>query len=451
MGQVMTFVRERVVQAAITRLVTSLNPAGAFIQAIIAIYNTVMFFVERLRQIAQVVGAFIDSIAAIASGNIGSAANRVETTMAGLLTLVISFLARIAGLGRVSDAVVDIVNRIRAPIDRALDRVIEWIVSTARRLGRFIAQAGVPQDPATRLRLASQAAVAAARRLTGRVTEGLLNPMLVGIKTRYGLAVLQPFQQNRSWWVRATVNPTTTTNLGLPTEGAVTADGQRIEIAVDMNGAGHRLIIVTGTRHAVLLASAEAPLSAKIGAATGPLRRELRAEQALAAPNATKVDRLQRQIQDLVALQRQASTAETEASRTGTPLTPDHPTFRALAAAIQRFGRAYSRTDISEAIVPTPPTPAEVAADPDNVPRRAWCREVNLNQPDSETAKGLYAARNNTIQSLIGSGVLVASVGRRLPDEALHNTVDWALRIGRFQDVNVRKFVTDQRDKFRGR
>lgn len=131
--QVMTFVRDRIVVAAVTRLVSMLNPAGAFVQAVIAIYNTVMFFVERLRQIAQVAAAFIDSIAAIASGVITAAANRVERTMAGLLTLVISFLARLVGLGRVSDAVTNIINRIRAPIDRALDRVVDWIVRMGRR------------------------------------------------------------------------------------------------------------------------------------------------------------------------------------------------------------------------------------------------------------------------------------------------------------------------------
>lgn len=133
MEQVLTFVRDNIVTAAVTRLVSMLNPAGAFIQAIIAIYNTIMFFVERLRQIAQVAAAFIDSIAAIASGVIGAAANRVEQTMAGLLTMVISFLARLMGLGRVSDAIANIINRIRAPIDRALDRVVAWIANVGRR------------------------------------------------------------------------------------------------------------------------------------------------------------------------------------------------------------------------------------------------------------------------------------------------------------------------------
>jgi Domain of unknown function (DUF4157) len=138
---VMSFVKDRIVTAAVTKLLSMLNPAGAFIQAIIAIYNTVMFFIERLRQIAQVAAAFIDSLSAIANGVIAAAANKVESTLGGLLTLVISFLARLVGLGKVSDAVKNIIDKIRAPIDKALDKVIDWIVEMARRAGRFIAGA----------------------------------------------------------------------------------------------------------------------------------------------------------------------------------------------------------------------------------------------------------------------------------------------------------------------
>jgi len=131
---VMDFVKNKVIEAAITKILSSLNPAGAFVQAVIAIYNTVMFVVERLKQIAQVVAAFIDSIAAIASGAVGAAANKVEQTLAGFLTLVISFLARLAGLGKVSDIVLDVVKKIRAPIDRALDFLVGWIVKVGKAL-----------------------------------------------------------------------------------------------------------------------------------------------------------------------------------------------------------------------------------------------------------------------------------------------------------------------------
>lgn len=223
--EVMNFVVVKIVQSAVLKLVSMLNPAGAIIQAIIAIYNTIMFFIERLRQIAQVAMSFIDSIAAIAGGVVAAAANRVEQTMAGLLTLVISFLARLIGLGKVSDVVINIVNKIRAPIDRALDKVVEWILNTARRLGRFVAQAGVPQDPNERLRLASQAAVAAARRLSGRATQAVLQPILQGIKLRYGLRELTPYEEAGGWKARASINPIIVVDLGLtssarPTEGA---------------------------------------------------------------------------------------------------------------------------------------------------------------------------------------------------------------------------------------
>ena len=222
--QVLAFVKSRIVQAAITKLVSMLSPAGAFIQAIIATYNTIMFFVERLRQIMQVAMAFVNSIAAIAAGRIQQAAARVEQTMAGLLTLVISFLARFAGLGKVSDAVTGVINRVRQPIDRALDRIVEWIVAQARRLGRFVAQAGVPQDPQERVELAAQAAVAAAQRLTGKVTEGLLRPALGAIKIRYGLTLLEPFQQDGVWWVRAAINPVKTKSMGVPVDGVAGDD-----------------------------------------------------------------------------------------------------------------------------------------------------------------------------------------------------------------------------------
>ncbi len=220
MDQVMSFVKQKVVEQAITKLLSMLSPAGAFIQAIIATYNTIMFFVERLRQIAQVAASFIDSIAAIASGNIGSAAKRVETTMAGLLTLVISFLARIAGLGKVSAEVIKIVNKVRAPIDKALDKVIDWIVATARRLGKFVAQAGVPQDPNERLRLGSRAALAVLNRFRGRpVGAAVLRPLLPAILTRYGLTSLEPFARNGRWWVRARINPQTEAGSEAQTEG----------------------------------------------------------------------------------------------------------------------------------------------------------------------------------------------------------------------------------------
>jgi hypothetical protein len=214
-----------VLTRAVPRLIAMFIPGAGFITAIMSIYGTVTTFIAQLSRIAQVITSFLDSMMAIASGNIEAAANRVETTLAGLLTLAVNFLAGFAGLGKVADQVRGVIARIRAPIDRALDRVIAWIVKMARRLGRFVAQAGVPNDPNERLRLAARAAVTAARALRGSVTAPILRGALAAIRLRYGLTSIEPFEQGGRWWVRAVINPVLVQDLGVATSAAASTAG----------------------------------------------------------------------------------------------------------------------------------------------------------------------------------------------------------------------------------
>lgn len=195
--QVMGFVRSRIVQAAITRLIASLNPAGAFIQAILAIYNTMMFLIERMQQIAQVAASVIDSISAIASGVIGAAASRVEQTMARLLPLVIAFLARLIGLGNVGEVVTRFLDRVRAPIERALDRLVGWVVAQARRLGRFALTGATPArrnaEPTAEERARLDGALAAAHSMIAERGINLVvaEQRLGVIRQRFGLTELR--------------------------------------------------------------------------------------------------------------------------------------------------------------------------------------------------------------------------------------------------------------------
>ncbi len=205
-AQVTQMISTEVVKAAITKLVSMLNPAGAVIQAIIATYNTVTFFIEKINQIAAVVAAFIDSISAIANGEVGNAAKKVETTMANTLTIVIAFLAKFAGLGNIPNKVVGIVKKIRAPIDKGLDKIVGWLGKMLEKAKTAVVQAGVPQDPNERLKLGMQAALTSARSL-GKINESLLRPVLSGIKVRYGFQFLDAFKRNNTWWIRGKVNP----------------------------------------------------------------------------------------------------------------------------------------------------------------------------------------------------------------------------------------------------
>jgi hypothetical protein len=214
MNAIMDFVVETVVKKAIAKVVSLLVPGGAFIQAIISIYDTIMVFVDKLKKIIQVVMAFLDSMMAIASGAIGGAAAKIESTLAGLLVLAINFLAGFLGLGKIADKVMNIINtKVRQPIDKALDKVIDWIVTMAKKLGRFVAQAGLPNDPNERLKLGVDAALSAADRFAGKkVGKLVLSPLLAGIKVRYGFTVLDVEPRGDVWGITATINPTKKVN-----------------------------------------------------------------------------------------------------------------------------------------------------------------------------------------------------------------------------------------------
>ena len=214
---IIDLVVDAVVTKAIPKLVAMFIPGAGFISAIISIYDMIMVFVNKISQIVQVVTAFVNSIVAIAAGNIGAAASKVESILARLLSLAINFLAGFAGLGKIASKIMGVVNKIRAPIDKALDALINWIVGMAKKLGKFLIQAGVPQDPNERLRLAARAAVSAARRLSGKVTGGLLQPVLSIVQARYGLTSIVPYERGGTWWVRMSINPLLEHNLGIST------------------------------------------------------------------------------------------------------------------------------------------------------------------------------------------------------------------------------------------
>jgi hypothetical protein len=128
------FVVDSIVKKAVPKLIAMFIPGAGFISAIISIYDTVMVFVQKIAKIIQVVVAFIDSIVTIAAGNITAAAKRVESILAGLLSLAISFLAGFLGLGKVTDKIMEVVKKVRATVDKALDAGIGWIVTKAKSL-----------------------------------------------------------------------------------------------------------------------------------------------------------------------------------------------------------------------------------------------------------------------------------------------------------------------------
>ncbi len=136
------WVVSKIIEAAVTKLVSMFNPVGAIIQAIMVIYNTVMFLIERINQILEFVEAVVNSVDKIARGAIGDAANWIEKALARTIPVIISFLARLLGLGGVSDKIKGFILKLQTKVEQAIDKVIEKILGGIKKLAGAVVGAG---------------------------------------------------------------------------------------------------------------------------------------------------------------------------------------------------------------------------------------------------------------------------------------------------------------------
>ncbi len=131
---VQDFIKIKIAQKAIETIVSMFVPGAGIIRAIIGIYDTIVFFIQKAKDIMQMIGNFLGSIAEIAAGNISAAAAALEHGLARALTLVIDFLARFLRLSGITKKIQEAIQKIRNKVDAVLDKVAHWIADKAKKL-----------------------------------------------------------------------------------------------------------------------------------------------------------------------------------------------------------------------------------------------------------------------------------------------------------------------------
>ena len=220
------FIKWKIVEEAIKWVVGLFIPGAGIVKAIIGIYDTVVFFIQKAKQIAQMVGNFLASIGEIAAGNIGAAATAMENGLARGLSLVISFLAALLRMNGITAKIREAIQKVRSKVDAALLKVVKWIVEKAKAVMQRVASralGGKPEaTPQQRLDRGLSEAQAAVNRLSGgRIGLSLIAPVLAVIRTRHAMRTLEAIAVHGVWHVRGEVNP-----IGvLPTVKAVAGPG----------------------------------------------------------------------------------------------------------------------------------------------------------------------------------------------------------------------------------
>jgi hypothetical protein len=122
------------IKTGLIKLASMLNPAGAIVQAILAIYNGVMFFINNWPRIVEFVNSIFNSISSIANGAISAASGFVEKSLASTIPLILDFIAQQLNLSGIADKITKVIHKIRKPIDNVIDKVLNFIESKIKKL-----------------------------------------------------------------------------------------------------------------------------------------------------------------------------------------------------------------------------------------------------------------------------------------------------------------------------
>jgi hypothetical protein len=129
---------ETVIKAGITWVISLFNPAGAFIKACKLIYDVISWFINNAKRILDLINSIVDSVALIVAGKITQAATFVENSLARLVPIAIGFLAGLLGLGDLSKKVQSLLDKIQAPVNKAID----WVLEMAGKAVKGLFKAG---------------------------------------------------------------------------------------------------------------------------------------------------------------------------------------------------------------------------------------------------------------------------------------------------------------------
>ncbi|TVQ91372.1 MAG: hypothetical protein EA397_09950 [Deltaproteobacteria bacterium] len=126
-GEIKSWLVEKIVMKAVTKIASMFSPVGAIVQAILTAWNMFTFVRDQIQEVWGVFTAIVDGVGDIVRGNISNAANMVEGALASSVPIAIDFLAKLLGLSGLGKRVKGIIEDVQAMVDNAIEAMIEKV------------------------------------------------------------------------------------------------------------------------------------------------------------------------------------------------------------------------------------------------------------------------------------------------------------------------------------
>jgi hypothetical protein len=128
-----SFIVERLIVKVTVKILLMLNPVGAILAAIEAVYRVLKWVFHNAARIFRLIEAVVNGVADIMAGNTGGVATMIDAALARMISPVIDFLADYAGLGDLPGKVADALKGLQSWVEKGLQAVIKWLVAMGRK------------------------------------------------------------------------------------------------------------------------------------------------------------------------------------------------------------------------------------------------------------------------------------------------------------------------------
>ncbi|WP_043321297.1 phage tail protein [Corallococcus coralloides] len=250
---------ETIVKQAVTKILSTFNPAGAIVQAVIAIYNVVMWVIENASRIVALIEAVVNSVHAIATGAIGGAAAWIERALANLIPIVIAFLARLIGLGGISRKIREFITKVQTKVRAA---VLGWLKKAWAWVKKLFGEGGGErEDPQKSQKVAAGLAVldrlTAAKTRAGKIDRSDAERVAAQVKREHPVfKSIRVIEGSATWdyvYVASPAKTKTGASKGGPKRGHHIFNNALKQVIPDLRA---ELGVLSNPQHAAILSAA---------------------------------------------------------------------------------------------------------------------------------------------------------------------------------------------------
>jgi hypothetical protein len=134
LGSIKSWIAKEIVERALLIVAKLASPVGEIIEAVQSIYEVINFIIEKASKLADLIETVVNALSDIVDGVLGPAAQKVEDSLAKTIPLILRFLAGLLHLTGIGKSIREIIDKIRAPIEKVIDTVLDLIVDKAKPL-----------------------------------------------------------------------------------------------------------------------------------------------------------------------------------------------------------------------------------------------------------------------------------------------------------------------------